>query len=52
MSVAAYIIPDNWMKTRDICQGLELAQGTMVEVSESDKLENWTAVGEIHWYML
>lgn len=26
-SVAAYIMSDNWIQTRDICQGLELEQG-------------------------
>lgn len=46
--VAAYIMSDNQMQTKDVCQGLELAQSTMLDISESDKLENWTAVGVNH----
>ena len=43
---------DNRMQKRDICQGLELAEGTMLDISESDWLENWTAAGEIHPHTL
>lgn len=43
---------DNWIQTRDVGQGLELAQGTMLDICESDKIENWTSVEENHQYML
>lgn len=46
--VAACIMFDNQMQTQDICQGLELAQSTMLDIPELDKPENWAVVGVNH----